>query len=232
MAINGKEITYREMDENATRLAYQMAQMGIKTYDRVILQIPNKTELVYIFYACMKIGAIPVCTLVSHRWAEISYLSKKAEAVAHFVPASSKDGFDFEEFAEKIRETAPSMKYVITDGEPSMIGTPSLQSLLSADINIDQAKQRLSKYRPDPMNPAIFQLSGGTTGVPKIIARTHNDYAYSVECIADVLDYKVGTRLLLTSPLTHNAALINCLLPLHSKGGTVVLSPSLLQNLC
>jgi len=227
LAIDGREITYRQMDELATCLAFRMTQMGIKTYDRVILQMANNAELVYMIYACMKIGAIPVCTLVSHRWAEISYLSKKAEAVAHLLPAGKIKDFDYEEFAEKIREATPSMKYIITDGKPRASDMVSIQSLLSQDIDICQARQELTKYRPDPMNPAIFQLSGGTTGVPKIISRTHNDYEYGARCIAEAIDYNIGTRLLLTSPLAHNAALINGLLPLHSKGGTLVLSPSL-----
>ena len=227
LAVDGKEISYREMDEKATRLAFQMAQMGIKTYDRVMLQLPNNAELVYVIYACMKLGAIPVCTLVTHRSAEIGYLAQTAEAVAHVIPAGTAGDFDFEEFSQAIRRTTPSLKHIIADGTPSNPGIPSIQELMAREVDLDRAKRELAKYRPDPMYPAFFQLSGGTTGVPKIIPRTHNDYGYQARCISDALDYHEGTRVLVSSPLVHNAALINCVLPLHRKGGTLVLSPSL-----
>ena len=45
---------------------------------------------------------------------------------------------------------------------------------------IERPSQRsisdLKNIRIDPEDPAVFQLSGGTTGIPKLIPRTHNDY--------------------------------------------------------
>ncbi|MDF1554579.1 MAG: AMP-binding protein [Deferrisomatales bacterium] len=227
LAIDGREITYGQMDEQATRLAYQMAQMGVQTYDRVILQLANTPEFVYVIYACMKLGAIPVCTLATHRWAEISYLAEFTEAVAHVIPAGTEGGFDLEDFALKIRQATPTMRHILTDGTPSNAGLVSMQELMAREVDLAHARGELAKYRPDPMSPAFFQLSGGTTGVPKVIARTHNDYAYGARCIGEILEYGTGTRLLLSSPVVHNAGLINGLLPLHGKGGTLVLSPSL-----
>ncbi|MBI5443721.1 MAG: AMP-binding protein [Deltaproteobacteria bacterium] len=227
LAVEGKEITYRELDEQATRLAFQMARMGVKTYDPVVLQLPNSAELIYVIYACMKLGAIPVCTLVTHRWAEISYLAALAGAVVHVIPANARGDFGFEEFALKVRDATPSLRYILADGTPLSRDIVSLQELVGREVDVSTAAKELVGFRPDPMNPAFFQLSGGTTGVPKIIPRTHNDYAYAARCIADALDYHPGTRLLLSSPVAHNAALINGLLPLHRKGGTLVLSSSL-----
>ncbi|MBI5441249.1 MAG: AMP-binding protein [Deltaproteobacteria bacterium] len=227
LALGGKEITYGEMDEKATRLAFQMARMGVRTYDRVIMQLTNNAEFVYVVYACMKLGAIPVCTLVTHRWAEISYLARAAEAVAHVIPAGGDGDFDFEDFAEKIRDATPTLRFVFADGKPTRRGIASLQELIAREVDLGEARRVLAGFRADPMYPAFFQLSGGTTGVPKIIARTHNDYAYAARCLGEVLDYHTHTRLLLSSPVAHNAALINGLLPVHGRGGALVLSPSL-----
>jgi non-ribosomal peptide synthetase component E (peptide arylation enzyme) len=147
--------------------------------------------------------------------------------VAHVIPAGKDGDFDFEDFAQKILEATPSMRFTFADGKPANDSIASLQELMEREVDLAEAREELAKFRPDPMYPAFFQLSGGTTGVPKIIARTHNDYAYAARCLGEALDYHPGTRMLLSSPVAHNAALINGLLPVHSKGGTLVLSPSL-----
>ena len=54
-----------------------------------------------------------------------------------------------------------------------MISTPAKRTCVSS-----------LEIRIDPTDPAIFQLSGGTTGIPKLIPRTHNDYAYNSKIAA------------------------------------------------
>ncbi|MGD0854967.1 MAG: AMP-binding protein [Dehalococcoidia bacterium] len=223
---NGKEITYRQLDDYATRIAYQMTELGIKTYDRIVMQMFNSAELVYLFYACMKIGAIPICSLPTHRWAEISYVAKHSEARVHAIPAGTVKDFDYEEFADKVRQEIPGMKIVLTVGKPVRSGMYSINELMEKEIDLEKARAKLKKYRPDPMEPALFQLSGGTTGVPKIIPRTHNDYYYNVKCTVEALGYDTNVRSLAAGPLVHNFALINVLLPIHMSGGIIVLSSS------
>ena len=58
IACDGQEVTYRQMDVYVTRLAYHLTKMGLKTYDRVVVQLMNGPELIYLVYACFKIGAI------------------------------------------------------------------------------------------------------------------------------------------------------------------------------
>ena len=41
------------------------------------------------------------------------------------------------------------------------------------------SRSALDEIRIDPSDPALFLLSGGTTGIPKLIPRTHNDYLYN-----------------------------------------------------
>jgi 2,3-dihydroxybenzoate-AMP ligase len=226
LAYRGKEISYRAMDEYATRLAYHMAHLGMKTYDPVVMQLPNIPELAYMVYACLKIGAIPICSLPNHRWSEISFLAKETEARAHVIPAAAKD-FDYEAFAGEIREAAPSVKYVFTAGKTDRPGTISIDDLLERDVDLKEARREIARYRPDPMLPALFQLSGGTTGVPKIIPRTHNDYYYNAKRAAVALEFNATTRCVLALPLMHNFALVNGLLALHDVGGVTVLVDSM-----
>src|SRR5262249_48776688 len=77
----------------------------------------------------------------------------------------------------------------------------------------------------DPDDPAVFQLSGGTTGVPKLIPRTHNDYVYNSRAAVAVCDVHEGDVLLDVLPVAHNLPLA-CpgLQGFLLSGGTVRLS--------
>ena len=59
----------------------------------------------------------------------------------------------------------------------------------------------------DPLDPAVFQLSGGTTGIPKLIPRTHNDYAYNSKQAGVVTEVEADSSLLLVLPISHNLPL-------------------------
>ncbi len=227
LAFDDKEITYRQMHEHAIRLAYHMITNGIKTYDRVAIQMHNVPELVYCVYACLKIGAIPICSLPTYRWTEFSFLVNESEATAFVTHAGTVKGFDHEAFAHELREASPSLKYVLTAGTPSRSDMFSIQEVLSSNIDLDSAKKEIARYRPDPMEPALFQLSGGTTGVPKIIPRSHNDYYCNAKCSSKALDFNSSTKPVMVLPLMHNFALVNGLFAVHLAGGTVVLTESL-----
>ncbi|MFH0730051.1 MAG: AMP-binding protein [Pseudomonadota bacterium] len=216
-------VTYRQLGENVTKLAYQMAKMGIKTYDPVLFQMFNTPETLYLLYACFKLGAIPIASLVTHRWAELSFFAKMTDAKVHAIPAGVAQDFDFEEFADELRNEVSGLEFVLTTGKPSRPNMFSINELIEKEVDLQAAKKELAQYRPDPMEPAIFQLSGGTTGVPKIIPRTHNDYAYNVKCCAKRYAYNEETRFITPLPMTHNGPLVGAILPVHFSGGLIVL---------
>jgi len=90
-----------------------------------------------------------------------------------------------------------------------------------------QSRNELEKIHIDPTDPCIFQLSGGTTGVPKLIPRTHNDYAYNSKTAAPVCGVTGDSVLLLALPIAHNLPLA-CpgIQGYFFNGGMVVLSPT------
>jgi len=65
----------------------------------------------------------------------------------------------------------------------------------------------LRDIRIDPEDPCIFQLSGGTTGIPKLIPRTNNDYAYNSKVASQVTRVEPDSVLLLVLPIAHNLPL-------------------------
>ncbi|MEW6264749.1 MAG: AMP-binding protein [Thermodesulfobacteriota bacterium] len=214
----GREISFRQMGINVDRLAYHLSQIGLQTYDRVIVQMLNTPELIYLVYACYKLGAIPICSLPLHRWTEISFFADKTKARAHVIPGEKVMGFDFGDFADKVQDEYPNVEIIITADaafRPNMVG---IKELIARDVDEAEIRAELAKHKPDPMKPAIFQLSGGTTGVPKIVPRTHNDYAYNARCNAEAQGIRAGDRLLGSVPMMHNAGLICGVMPTHLTG--------------
>ena len=79
--------------------------------------------------------------------------------------------------------------------------------------------------RPDADEVALFLLSGGTTGLPKLIPRTHNDYEYNSRGSSAVCDIGPDTVYLVVLPISHNFPLASPgLQSVLQAGGRVVLA--------
>jgi 2,3-dihydroxybenzoate-AMP ligase len=211
-----REYTYRDVDGSSTRLALNLLALGLKPLDRVVLTLPNVAEFVFLYFALQKIGAIPIAALATHRYAEVSQFVRIAQAAACFYPERQSD-FEFEPMMRRVSEESPCLRHRVSLGE--------LRALIAREPTLPEAE--LAKIRIDPVDPCIFQLSGGTTGVPKLIPRTHNDYAYNSKTAAAVCGVTGDSVLLLALPIAHNLPLA-CpgIQGYFFNGGKVVLSPT------
>lgn len=222
IASKGRRYTYKELGDLVTRLALHFKAVGLKENDRLILQMPNIPEVVITYFATLKAGGIPIMALSAHREAEIGYFAELSEATAYAIAAEWK-GFNYQEMASNIQVKQSNLKIIlVADGVPRP-GSHSIDAMLQ-----DPVEQRLdaeSLPRPDPNIPAVLLLSGGTTGIPKLIPRTHNDYVYNFRCNAEICELDEGTVSLVAIPQEHNFALA-CpgLMGVFYKGGKEVLS--------
>ena len=219
----GRSFTYAEVDRAAERLAANLLEAGLEPLDRVVVQLPNVVEFVYLYLALQKIGCIPIAALATHRFLEVSQFAKLSGASACVTPDRYGD-FDFTQMVGRVRKETPSVKLGIVLGE-APDGFLSLAELMSKQP--ERSPEYLRGLKIDPTDPAIFQLSGGTTGVPKLIPRTHNDYAYNSKIAAKVCGVTGDSVLLLALPIAHNLPLA-CpgLQGYMFSGGKVVLSAS------
>ncbi|QJS99503.1 (2,3-dihydroxybenzoyl)adenylate synthase [Streptomyces asoensis] len=207
--------TYRELDERADRLAAGFAARGIGRGDRVVVQLPNVGEFVEVVFALFRIGALPVYALPAHRYAEVSWFCSFTEAVAYVVP-DTHAGFDHRELASRVRKAAPGLRHVFVAGEPGE-HTPLSEVPCAPDGR---------PVGPRPHELAFLQLSGGTTGVPKLIPRTHDDYLYSLRGSNEICGVDADTRFLVVLPAAHNFPMSSPgWLGVLYAGGTTVLCP-------
>ena len=211
-----RQFTYADLDRITDNLALNLLELGLKPLDRVVPTLPNIAEFVLLYFALQKIGAIPIAALVTHRYAEISQFVQLSGASTCVYPERQGD-FEFEPMIQRIRAASRTLRYCIA--------LPLLQELLERPATLP--KSRLAAISIAPTDPCIFQLSGGTTGIPKLIARTHNDYAYNSKTAAPVCGVTQDSVLLLALPIAHNLPLA-CpgIQGYFFQGGKVVLSPT------
>src|SRR6185295_933751 len=210
----GHEYTYADIDRITDNLALNLLELGLRPLDRVVPALPNIAEFVLLYFALQKISAIPIAALVTHRFAEINQFVQLSGATTVVYPERQSD-FEFAPMIQRVQAENPQLKFAIS--------LPKLKQLIERPAKLP--KSRLAQIKIDPTDPCIFQLSGGTTGIPKLIPRTHNDYAYNSKTAAPVCGVTGDSVLLLALPIAHN-------LPLACpgvqgylfQGGKVVLS--------
>lgn len=226
-AIDGPEgrITYAQLDELTDRLAGALLRLGLRPLDRVIFQTGNCKELVLCWLACLKASLIPLCTLHAHREHEIGYLGALSGARLHLVQGDDPK-FDDVAFAGRLRAQLPDVGWVLqARGEPRD-GALGLAALIDG-MDLEAARALLAQVPRDPFQVAVFQLSGGTTGVPKIIPRFHNEYLYNMRSVARVNGYTPDDTLFMPLPMMHNLNMGCCFGPFLMTGGCQVLPRSL-----
>jgi 2,3-dihydroxybenzoate-AMP ligase len=218
-----RRLSYAQLGAAIDRLAGRLVDVGFRPLDRIVFQLPNSIEFVITFFALLRIGVIPVLALPAHRREEISHFVAHSEAVGYIVPDRWR-GYDYRPLAADIAARAPLLRVLVL-GEPGP-QQMSLSDLLAGNGRDDT--DRIGAFSASPDEVALMLLSGGTTGLPKLIPRTHNDYVYNCRQSGALAGFNASTVFLALLPMAHNYTL-GCpgTLGALARGGTVVIAPDL-----
>ena len=187
-------LTYRELDRRTDRLAAGLARLGLAPRDPVLFQVTNRLGTIVAWYGVLKAGLVPVCTLASHRGHEIGEISRRVGAVGHVVDAGLA-GFDLVAFAAEQARGHPTMRHVIELGSAET-GQLRIETL-GSDVEPREGRRIVAEIQDgiDADDLAVFQLSGGTTGTPKLIPRLHAEYWYNAAAYAESWGWDPGCRI-------------------------------------
>ncbi len=194
--------TYAELERRSLRLARVLLDLGLRPRDRVVVQLPNTNEFAAFYVALQRLGAIPIMALPSHRFREVEQFVRLSGAVALASPLEARD-VDFRVLHDRIAAQQESLRWHFTVGG----GEASIADLMEREPVATEADLLALRADLDPEDPAVFQLSGGTTGIPKLIPRSHNDYAFNSHLAVSVCDVRPGDVLLDVLPISHNLPL-------------------------
>lgn len=199
-------VTYAELDATTDRAAAALWRLGLRPGERVMFQMRNCAELVYAFIGCLKIGVIPICTLAAHREQEIGYIGRHAGAKAHFVHGDDAR-FDMVAFATRMaREADTPRRVIVARGGPDNAQALSFETMI-AEQDAAAGRELVAGLALDPFQAAIFQLSGGTSGIPKIIPRFNMEYLYAMRSVIDFIGLSRDSVAFTPNPFMHNAAM-------------------------
>jgi 2,3-dihydroxybenzoate-AMP ligase len=228
--VAGVRLSHGELAARADAAAGRLLRLGLAPGDRMIVQLPNGWEFPVLLLACLRAGIVPVMALPAHRRAELSYLAAHAEASAIAVPGRLRD-FDHQALARDLGPTVRAATngpwHVLVAGDLVAEDCVRLRDICAPGADPAADRARLDRLIPGSRDVAVFLLSGGTTGLPKLIARTHDDYAYNARASAAVAGVSDRARYLVALPAGHNFPLA-CpgILGTLLAGGAVVMLPS------
>lgn len=177
-ADRGAGLTFAGLHEAANRAAAGLRDAGIAPGDRVLLQLPNTVQFAVALFGLLRAGAIPVMCLPGHRAAELSHFATVSGATGLLI-ADTATGFDYRAMARGLVADHPGLKHVVVDGGPEeFVSWRQVCSTAAATHPVAPP--------PDPNSPALLLVSGGTTGLPKLIPRTHDDYVFNATASAEL----------------------------------------------
>src|SRR5436853_5019649 len=212
------ELNFRQLDERSDRLGAALLATGAKPGERAIFQMGTVLDTVVALSACYKAGIIPVCSVPQYREVEIGQLARLSGATLYFVQADF-GSFDLVGFARGMQQKLPSLRHLIVAR-----GRTDDQKRLIQSISLEAARRRLSQVKLTPEDCFVFQLSGGSTGVPKIIPRFHGEYLAHCDSWNRMHGIDEGSVAIWSLPIVHNAGQIFGYMGAIHWGPTTVLT--------
>lgn len=210
-----RQLSYAELDERSSRLAAHLQAAGLRRHDTALVQLPNVAEFYVVFFALLKAGIAPVNALFSHQKLELLAYAQQIQPRL-LIASREHNLFRDDNFPGELRDVAPGLSEVLLDGADD---ARSLQQRLDTPLDGFQLTPTAGG------EVAFFQLSGGSTGTPKLIPRTHNDYYYSLRRSVEICRLTPATRFLCALPAGHNYTLSSPgALGVFIAGGCVVMA--------
>ena len=201
---NNLRLTYTQLRETIDSLAVNLAGLGIEKGDCVLLQLPNWSEFLFSFYALQKVGATAVLMLPRHGFREINHFSRLTKAKAWILPEIYHNT-DYLPVIDKILKSNPTIKHLIIARGKENRTYVSFDKLLNRTAPT-QAHQ-IPENRPKPSDVAFIMPTGGTTGLPKAVPRTHNSAICDAWFRTEAREQGNDDICLLSVPLEHNLGL-------------------------
>ena len=236
----GAVISYREMDELTDRLAAGLAELGVKKGDRVGIFMPNTPQFVLAYFAVLKLGGVMVATNPLYSAREIEHQVNDSGLEVMLVMSN------FYSIVKKVQPNTRLRTLVVTNLKETLPPLLSFLFTLTKEkkggfrvqleegdlwmqdlVNRHKAEDR-PRVEVGPDDMALFQYSGGTTGIPKGAIATHrNLVANALQISRWLVDLEPGKEtVLMAIPLFHVYGMVAGMLFAIQTGASMVMVPN------
>lgn len=188
----GATLTYRQLDDQINRFAAALYALGVRKGDRIALMLPNLPQFVIAFYGAMKLGAIIVNTnpLYTAREIEHQFADSGAETVVLLSSLYAR--------LKEVQAQTQIKRIIITDvsdyvpapfnalvqrtlrKDGLLVDVPNGSGIYHFRPLLDAHDEVLPPIEVGPNDTALFQYTGGTTGVPKAAMLSHHNLVANV----------------------------------------------------
>jgi len=218
-------LTFAELREKVRKASLAFLELGLGKENVVLLQIPNYIEAIYVYLGLQMIGAVPVLCLPRHGQRELERFGNLTGATTWIGPGKFGK-IDYLPMAKGVKERCPSLRNLIVVRDEAPPGTLSLTKLMEKSKLNKEAEEYLTKFRPSPEDVLHLAPTGGTTGLPKLVPKTHNVHLNKAYYWARAEERGPREIDLVVAPINHDAPQLGNLAFLALFGGKIVFCPS------
>lgn len=219
-----RRYTYYELNQKVVRLAVGLLKAGIGKDDVIMVQLPNIAELVMVYLAAARLGAIVSPLPVQYRSHELRQTMTIVEPKA-FITATQFANFNYAQMIDDLQLEFPSLQavFVLGSEEPTSAGMRLLSAILETPQAEDALKVYLGKTRWTANDIFTICWTSGTEAEPKGVPRSHNLWISIAYATVDAANLHTGDTLLNPFPLVNMSAIGGMLVPWLLTGGKLVM---------
>lgn len=192
-----RRLSWQQLESASSHCADALAARGVGAGDSVVLQLPNTSELIVLYYALSKLGALISPIAVQYGAHELSHFAKELSPAA-LITLSSLRGANLVEQAQRV-----------------LPGVPVFDVLGDLDVyaHMDESYAGGSNWVDDANAILTIAWTSGTTGTPKGVPRTQNMWMAQGRLCAHAAQFSEDEKLLSPFPMINMAALGGFLFP-------------------
>jgi fatty-acyl-CoA synthase len=201
--------TWRELCDQADRVARGLWSIGIRPGDRVGLWSTNCVEWVMLHLGCARAGAILVNVNPAYRAHELAFTLRKSRMKALFLWERDSRSEYAQILAEARHGQSLQLEHVI------IFGTAAWEEFLRAQCEVRAAIQ--------PEDVANIQYTSGTTGMPKGVMLTHRNQVNNGRMLAQGMRYTERDRICVPLPMYHCFGCVIGTMSALASGAAIIL---------
>ncbi|MDA4114723.1 MAG: AMP-binding protein, partial [Thaumarchaeota archaeon] len=239
LVYHGRSLTYRQVDDLASRFASGLLSLGLQRGERVALFMPNMPQFVVSYFGALEAGGTVVPCSPLYKEKELEYQLRDSGATYIVAACDTVKGNDLFASVERCRSRLP-LKAVIAASVTDYL--PGLKRPLAGFRGVKKVRRRdtvrftelVKRSQPmrkpaaevDPVRDvAVLQYTGGTTGVSKGAMLSHANLYLNAFQTAAALPLREDDVALAALPLFHIYGMTAAMNAPLSAGCSVVLLP-------